>query len=124
MSVNLTALQPGALLGNVAGPLCTATATQGTCVTSAVFTNTSTGTLTISGYVVRSGGSPGPGSTVISGQALPPGGAYVAQELSGRNLAAGDAVWAVASVNGVVNCIIDGFTIADADNTVGSNVVA
>lgn len=109
MTITALALQPGAPLSTAAAQLFAATtATQ---ITSAVFTNTNSGAVTLTVYVARQGSPAGTGNILIDAQSLAAGQAYIANELAGRNLADGDVVLASASTGGVVNAIIDGFTI-------------
>lgn len=109
MTITPSALQPGTQLTSAVNQLFAATGN--TQVTSAVFTNTDSSVRTVTVYIGRSGGPAGTGNILINAQPIAIGQAYVAKELSGRNLANGDVLWASASANGVVNAVIDGFTI-------------
>lgn len=121
--ISLTSLQPGATLTSAANPICTATATSGTWINSAVFTNTNSGVVTLTVYVVRSGDSTGTGNILIDGQTLAQQQAYVAPELQGRFLNQGDALWASASTGGVVNAIVDGFSITPTPTPSSPNAI-
>lgn len=112
--ITLKSLQTGQTLTATAAPICTATATSGTQVTSAVFTNTNSGVLSLTVYVVRAGDSVGNGNLLIDGQPIAQGQAYVSPELQGRFLNQGDALWALASTGGLVNAVVDGFAITPA----------
>lgn len=109
MTITASALQPGSPVGTTTAQLFAATtATQ---ITSAIFTNTNSGTVNLTVFLARQGSPAGSGNILIDAQVLAEGQAYIANELAGRNLAQGDAVLASATVGGVVNAIIDGFTI-------------
>ena len=109
-TITASALQPGMFLAAATAIFCMPNAVCQ--ITSAVFTNTDTSVETITVYLVRSGGAAGPANILISAQPLAPGQAYIARELSGRNLAAGDYLAGFATNASKVIAVIDGITIA------------
>lgn len=90
-------------------------ATNPTQITSAAFTNTSGSSVAITVYLVRSGGVAGPANIITPPGAsglIAAGTALVPPELRGKNLAAGDSIWAFAATANEVNVCIDGFTVS------------
>lgn len=108
MAIAPATLVPGGFLGSSVGAVFLATAS--TQMTSAAFTNTDTSARTITVYIVRTGGAAGASNVLVQAQTLAPGMTFLADQLSGKNLAAGDSLQAFASTAGVVNAVIDGFT--------------
>jgi hypothetical protein len=82
-------------------------ATALTSLTSVAFSNTNTAVEVIAVYLVRSGGAPGSANLIIPGQTLAPNQTYVAPELKGRTLNAGDALFGFSTHGSVVNFVID-----------------
>jgi hypothetical protein len=76
----------------------------------AVFTNTTASAVTLTAGITT-GGALGASTTLISGQSLAPGQAYVSPELAGAVLPAGSAIRAYASVAAAVTVTASGLTI-------------
>lgn len=98
-------------LGNTAAALITAPASGKTVLSRAVFTNVDTAPHSITVYVVRSGGSVGAATTVISGYNIQPGEAYVAPEIANLVLGPGDTVQALASAANFITTVGSGYSI-------------
>ena len=111
MTITAVALQPGIQLPATVDPVISALTTAAQ-ITSAVFTNTNSSVELVTIYLVRSGGAPGPANIVIDAQPIAPKQAYVARELSGRNLAGGDTLWGFSTDDAVTNVVVDGFTVS------------
>lgn len=92
-----------AILGNVVSP----SGLQ--VIKRAVFTNTDNIAVSITVYVVRSGGTATTATEIISGLVLSAGQDYPSPELNFMVLNPGDAIWASASVANVVNTTASGF---------------
>lgn len=114
----MTTLTPSALylggqLTNAASILVTGQpSTTATIVSAATFTNTDTVPHTLTVYVVRSGGSPGPANILIDALPLPINPPYVSQELQGVTLAPGDTIQALADTSAKMTCSgIYGFVV-------------
>lgn len=75
----------------------------------AVFTNTDNVPVAITVYVVRSGGSATTADILIPAMVLSAGQTYPSPELSFMVLNPGDAVYAFASITGVINTVASGF---------------
>lgn len=75
----------------------------------AVFTNTDNIAVSITVYVVRSGGSATTADEIIAALPISAGQTYVSPELSFMVLNPGDAIYALASVASVVNTVASGF---------------
>lgn len=76
-----------------------------------VFTNTSSNAVTVTVNVVRSGGSSTTTNVLIPGKAVAPNDTYVASEMAGLTLAAGDSVHAQAGTASVINLMASGIQI-------------
>ena len=110
MTVTALPIQSGTQLEGSAAPV-TGALTSAAQITTAVFTNTGGSVELVTIYLVRSGGAAGPANIVMDAQPIAPKQAYVARELSGRNLAIGDTLWGFATDPSTVNAIVDGLTV-------------
>ena len=77
-----------------------------------MFSNTNSTIETISVYLVRSGGAPGPTNLKVPNKLLFIGGTYVAPEFEGAVLNAGDALWGFATDGAAVNYTLNGAAIS------------
>lgn len=98
-------------LGTSASALITQAASGTTTITRAVFTNVTAVPVSITVYVVRSGGAANASSTVISAYNIGAGEAYVSPELANLVLSAGDAVQALASAATSITTVGSCFTL-------------
>lgn len=97
MSLNATSLVQGVQLPNAVSIRYTCPANTRIVIRHAVYTNTTAGAITVTAYVVPSGGSVADATTVISAQSIAGHAAYVSPELSGIVLNAGDTLQDFAS---------------------------
>lgn len=99
-------------LPNAAGAQFTGPANTITVIKRAVFTNTSAGARTVTAHIVPSGGAVANSTMVINGQslAIPPGAgsSYVAPELAGVVLNAGDTLQCFADAAAGVTLNVNG----------------
>ncbi len=115
------AIAPAVLFGplsvsNASTALYTSPAGVTTVVNRVVFTNVTAGSVTLTVWVVRSGGATANSHIVIGavsgGQSISAGPSepYVANSLASLVLAPGDAIWALASAASSINAIGSGWT--------------
>lgn len=88
----------------------TSAANTFTTITRVVFTNVNTVAVTLTVNVVRSGGSVATTNQVISAYTISAGEAYVAPELAGLILGAGDFISANAGTASSINAVGSGYT--------------
>lgn len=81
---------------------------KGTWIDKAVFANPSAGSATVTVYIVPSGGSAGNDTMAIPPLSIAAGASVSVAELAGRFIAAGSAVWWVASAATTINGAING----------------
>jgi hypothetical protein len=112
MTITPLVLSTGAQLGSSAGAITNAQ-TSPAQVTTATFTNTDAATRLVTVYIVRASGTAGLANALVDAQPLGPGQDWTSSACSGRNLNAGDTLWAMADAGAVVNCVVDGFTIGN-----------
>ena len=79
----------------------TAPASTRTIIDKMTATNTTAGALTLTAYLVPSGGATGASTTVISAQSIAPGTTYLCPEVVGHILNPGDAIFTQASGAGL-----------------------
>lgn len=101
-------LQPGIQLTTAAVAIVTCGVNAQNIVKRAVFTNLTGGAVTITVYVVPSGGSPGSTNTILGAYSIAANLSYVANELSNAVLNAGDTIQALASANTSINAFVWG----------------
>lgn len=99
MSLTATSLVQGVQLTNAAAIYYTCPANSRMVIRHVVFTNTTAGAITVTAYVVPSGGSVGDPTTVLKVFSIAGNTAYTSPELSGVVLNAGDTLQALASAN-------------------------
>jgi hypothetical protein len=101
-------IQPGNTLGTSSSVItaCPA-ATQYVCQNS-VFSNVSNAAVTITITITRSGGSP---FGLITTQAIPAFGTYIASELAAMVLNSGDEIGGLCSAGSAVNVFISGYAV-------------
>jgi hypothetical protein len=107
-------LSPASLWGPVqvgasAAALYTVPASGLAVIRRAPFNNTSSGPMTLTVWVVRSGGSTGNGTQIFS-RTVSAGLTDLAPELAGMTLGPGDSVWAQASSGATITSTASGFT--------------
>lgn len=113
MSLSPGVLYLGGLLTSSLATLFTGQTNTKTLITKASFVNTDTVARLLTVNLIRSGGSASAANTLIDAVAIPAGGSYLAPELVGQILNAGDFVQAKADAGSVVNCTgVSGFVIA------------
>lgn len=110
MAVTPLLLTASTQLGTSAASFYTTPASTKVVVRRVVFTNVDTTSRTFTVYRVPSAGAAATGNIVISAQRLSPGEAYIASELSGMVLDAGDALYALASAATAINVTASGFS--------------
>lgn len=110
MTATPLVLQQGVLVGNVVNPIVGAV-TAFTQITNAAFTNSDTSSHTLTVYISRDGAAGGAATLIVDAQVIAPTRTWVAQQLWGKNLNIGDSLTAVADAGGVINAIVDGFTV-------------
>jgi hypothetical protein len=98
-------------LTTTAASLVLASASATIVINRAVFTNVSDDPCSITVYVVRSGGSVGDATTIISAYNIQPGESYVAPELSGLVLKGGDGIQALAGAATSITTVGSGFSV-------------
>lgn len=81
-------------------------------IDKATFTNTGSGSVTLTVYLVPAGQTPGPSNTVISGQSIASGACYVSPELPGHVLSSGASLQALASTANDVTAIVSGTSVS------------
>lgn len=111
MTTTALALIPDATLTAGDLPYYTCPANTTAVFKRSVFSNTSAAAVSITVNVVRSGGTSGATNTLIPLKAIAPNDTYVAPEMAGLTLSAGDAVHAYASTGAVVNLMASGIQI-------------
>lgn len=111
MTVTNVAMVPDATLTTSDEPYYTCPVNTSAQVKRAVFTNTSTSAVTVTVNVVRNGGTSTTTNVLIPAKPVAPNDTYVAPELAGLALAAGDAIHAFASTGGVINFMVSGIQI-------------
>jgi hypothetical protein len=99
MSLTATSLVQGVQLTNSAATYYTCPSNQRVVIRHAVFTNTTAGAITVTAYVVPSGGSAGDPTTVLKAFSIAGNTAYTSPELSGVVLNTGDTLQALASAS-------------------------
>ncbi len=97
MSLTAISLVQGIQLPNAAATQYTCPANSKVIIRHVTFTNTTSGAITVTAYVIPSGGSAGDPTTVVSAQSVAAHATYVSPELSGCVLNAGDILNAFAS---------------------------
>lgn len=108
MAITPKTLYGPAQLANSATQLYACPASTRAQISTASFTNTDSGNQTFSVWIVRSGGSATDANLVVDAQGLSATENAVPRQLAGRNLTAGDAIFADASVAAKITCVIDG----------------
>lgn len=111
MSISVAVLAGPVQLGTSAAALYTAPANTHAVVKRAVFTNVTGGSVTITVYVVRSGGTAGATNEIIATMPLTTLQAYVSPELASMTLNPGDSIQALASAGASINAVMSGFTL-------------
>ena len=97
MSLKAAALVQGVQLPSSVAAQYTCPANMSVIIRHAVFTNTTAGAITVTAYVVPSGGSVGDPTTVLDAFSIAGKTAYTSPELSGVVLATGDTLQCFAS---------------------------
>jgi hypothetical protein len=97
MATTNTSLVEGSQLTTSAASYYTSPANTTTIVKKCTVTNTSAGALTVTIYLVPSGGSAGATNTVTSAKSIAAGATYEAYECENHVLLAGDTLQALAS---------------------------
>ena len=110
MGLSAVPLVQGQQLPNSVATQYTCPANSQTIIRHAVFTNTTSGAITVTAYVVPQGGSAGDATTVISALSIAAHTAYVSPELSGCVLAAGDTLQCFASAGTSVSLNVSGIS--------------
>lgn len=112
MTVRAVAIARNVQLPNAAAAQFTGPPNTTTIIKRAVFTNTSAGVRTVTAHVVPSGNAASNSTMLINGQALaiPPGAgsSYVAPELAGVVLGAGDTLQCFADTGASVTLNVNG----------------
>lgn len=112
MTIRAIPIARNVQLPNAAAAQFTAPVNTTTVIKRAVFTNTSAGVRTVTAYVVPSGQAVANSTLLINGQslAIPPGAgsSYVAPELAGVVLNAGDSLQCFADVAASVTLNVNG----------------
>ena len=101
-------LQPGVQLTMAAVAIVTCPVNAQVIIKRAVFTNVTSGAITLTVYRVQSGGTPGATNTIISAYSVAAGTAYVAPEFANMVLNAGDTIQALASATASINAFVSG----------------
>lgn len=106
-------LYTGGQLTNAAATLYTSPTNTKTVVTQATFTNVDSVARLLTVWIVRSGGSSSDTNILIDVRSLAANESYVATELAGQILGAGDFIQAKADANSVITCAgINGYLIS------------
>lgn len=108
MTLKAIPLVQGVQLGTSAAAQYTCPASQSVVVRHATFANTTASAVTLTAYVVPSGGSVGDATTVISQQSIAGHASYVSPELSGVVLNTGDTIQCLASAGTSISLTASG----------------
>jgi hypothetical protein len=111
MTINIAQLVAPVQLSNSAAVYYTCPANTVTRIDRAIFSNPTAGALTVTAYLVPSGGSPTTANQVINAQSIGAGAVYVSPELSGQVLLVGGSLQALASVASDIVLSVSGLTV-------------
>lgn len=108
MPFTLTQLVAAQLLSNAVATYFTCPTAQAARIDSISFTNTDAGALTVTTYLVPSGGSAGIGNIVTSAQSIGAGKTFVSPNEVGQVLNPGDTIQMFASSASKVRVMVSG----------------
>lgn len=106
------ALQPGAQITTAALAYVTGGANSKAIIKRAVFTNVTSGAITITVYRVPSAGSPGATNIIIDARPIAALGTDLAPELANMVLNSGDTIQCLASANTSINFFASGYVVS------------
>ena len=112
MTVNVTQLVPATQLTNAAAVYYTTPANTIARIDRAIFSNTTSGAVTITVNLVASGGSVSAANQVITTLSIAANTTYVSPELAGQVLPAGATLQALASANTSIVISVSGITVS------------
>lgn len=108
MSLKAAALVQGVQLPSSVGIMYTCPANMAVIIRHATFTNTTGGAITVTAYVVPSGGAVGDPTTIMKAISIAGGATYTSAELSGIVLNVGDTLQAFASAATSISLNVSG----------------
>lgn len=110
MAINLVNLVPGSVLTNSTATYYTGTNVTAT-IRNATVTNPTGGAVTVTLYIVPSGGSAAASNEKIAARSVAAGETYLCPELIGANVAVGGTIQAVASANTSLTLMVSGYEV-------------